>query len=92
MALKKTKSWLEYVVNVLKTSKIDELVKGGHTMVESNLTCPECSHIQSIEMPTDYCLFFHQCNNCKITLKPKKGDCCVFCSYGDKLCPPKGGC
>jgi hypothetical protein len=21
-------------------------------------------------------------------LRPKKGDCCVFCSYGSVLCPP----
>ncbi|MGJ0427313.1 GDCCVxC domain-containing (seleno)protein [Methylocystis sp.] len=21
-------------------------------------------------------------------LKPKAGDCCIFCSYGDMPCPP----
>jgi hypothetical protein len=21
-------------------------------------------------------------------LRPKTGDCCVFCSYGDMKCPP----
>lgn len=21
---------------------------------------------------------------------PKPGDCCVFCSYGDEVCPPRG--
>jgi hypothetical protein len=27
-------------------------------------------------------------------LRPKPGDCCVFCSYGDMKCPPMqgGGC
>ncbi len=24
-----------------------------------------------------------------VTLVPKKGDCCVFCSYADTKCPPR---
>lgn len=28
------------------------------------------------------------CPNCNQLLKPKEGDCCVFCSYGDIPCPP----
>ncbi len=38
-------------------------------------------------MPTDSCLFFYGCSNCKQILKSKKGDCCVFCSYGSVKCP-----
>jgi hypothetical protein len=26
---------------------------------------------------------------CGQRLKPKPGDCCVFCSYGDIVCPPR---
>jgi hypothetical protein len=39
-------------------------------------------------MPTDACQFFYQCINCQTVLKPKRGDCCVFCSYGSVPCPP----
>lgn len=39
-------------------------------------------------MPTDACLFFHECNSCHTLLRPKVGDCCVFCSYGSVPCPP----
>lgn len=39
-------------------------------------------------MPTDACVFFHDCGGCGAKLKPKPGDCCVFCSYGTVPCPP----
>ena len=39
-------------------------------------------------MPTDACVHFYQCKGCGALLKPKDGDCCVFCSYGDAPCPP----
>lgn len=39
-------------------------------------------------MPTDSCEWFHECINCHTLLKPKPGDCCVFCSYGSVPCPP----
>ena len=55
----------------------------------ATLTCPECGFQEDLEMPTDYCQFFHNCSNCKTVLRPKAGDDCVFCSYSDKLCPPK---
>ncbi|MFL3662119.1 MAG: GDCCVxC domain-containing (seleno)protein, partial [Polaribacter sp.] len=32
--------------------------------------------------------FFYACTHCKTVLKPKAGDCCVFCSYGTVPCPP----
>jgi hypothetical protein len=32
--------------------------------------------------------FFYECKGCGALLKPKAGDCCVFCSYGDVPCPP----
>lgn len=39
-------------------------------------------------MPTNACVFFHECADCKLLLRPKDGDCCVFCSYGSVPCPP----
>lgn len=55
--------------------------------LQSVLKCPECGYEKEETMPTDSCLFFYECTNCKIMLKPKSGDCCVFCSYGSVLCP-----
>lgn len=54
----------------------------------SILTCPECGCASQEEMPMDACIFFHRCVGCGKTLKPKPGDCCVFCSYGSVPCPP----
>jgi hypothetical protein len=53
----------------------------------STITCPECGHKKIEEMPTNACQFFYECENCKAVLKPKKGDCCVYCSYGSVACP-----
>lgn len=57
-------------------------------ILESTLTCPDCG-TQAVEaMPTDACLYFYTCTDCGSRLKPKHGDCCVFCSYGSVPCPP----
>ncbi len=57
--------------------------------LSSKIKCPECGFEKEETMPTNYCLFFYTCTKCKSMLKPKKGDCCVFCSYGTVKCPPK---
>jgi len=57
-------------------------------VLESTLSCPACGHPVRETMPTDACLFFYDCPGCGARLKPKAGDCCVFCSYGDTPCPP----
>ena len=56
--------------------------------ITSTLTCPECGHQKTETMPTDACLFYYECEGCKTLLKPRAGDCCVFCSYGTVACPP----
>ena len=56
--------------------------------LKSIITCPECGFQKEETMPTDACQFFYTCENCATTLKPKKGDCCVYCSYGSVACPP----
>ena len=64
----------------------------------STLTCPECGQARAETMPTDACQRFYDCTHCGALLKPKPGDCCVFCSWGDVPCPPvqaeggSGGC
>lgn len=55
---------------------------------KSTITCPECDYKKEEAMPEDACQYFYQCENCKKILKPKPGDCCVFCSYGTVHCPP----
>ncbi len=54
----------------------------------STITCPLCGHRSTEEMPTDACQFFYDCKGCGAVLRPKPGDCCVYCSYGDVKCPP----
>ena len=57
-------------------------------VLHSAITCPECGHIKVEMMPTDACQFFYDCTGCGAVLRPKPGDCCVFCSYGSVPCPP----
>lgn len=54
----------------------------------STLTCPECGHTETETMPTNMCQWFYDCKGCGAVLKPKTGDCCVYCSYGTVPCPP----
>jgi hypothetical protein len=58
-------------------------------ILESTLRCPNCGKESTETMPTDACQFFYECPACKTVLRPKPGDCCVFCSYGTNPCPPK---
>lgn len=57
-------------------------------MIDSTITCPVCGFTKSETMPTDACQVRYQCLQCGELLKPKPGDCCVFCSYGSVPCPP----
>lgn len=61
---------------------------GKDVELRSTITCPNCGHKKEEFMPTDACQFFYECENCKQVLKPKPGDCCVYCSYGTVKCPP----
>ncbi|MAP22604.1 MULTISPECIES: GDCCVxC domain-containing (seleno)protein [Alteromonas] len=54
----------------------------------STLTCPECGHVSQETMPINACQWFYECVACKTLLKPKAGDCCVYCSFGTVKCPP----
>jgi hypothetical protein len=55
----------------------------------SVITCPQCGTARREEMPTDACQYFYECTGCHAILKPRTGDCCVYCSYGSVKCPPK---
>jgi hypothetical protein len=65
-------------------------VKGGPQLYDSlstRIKCPVCSYEKTEQMPTDVCLLRYKCDSCKAEMHPADGDCCVFCSYGDKKCP-----
>ncbi|HJZ39217.1 MAG TPA: GDCCVxC domain-containing (seleno)protein [Bacteroidales bacterium] len=57
-------------------------------ILKSVITCPACRHTKEETMLTDSCQFIYECVNCKTLLRPKEGDCCVYCSYGSVPCPP----
>jgi predicted SprT family Zn-dependent metalloprotease len=57
-------------------------------ILESVITCPHCATAKAEAMPVDACRYFYNCTGCGQRLRPKRGDCCVFCSYGTVPCPP----
>ena len=56
-------------------------------ILESVITCPHCRTSKAETIPTDACRFFYVCKGCGVELRPKQGDCCVFCSYGSVPSP-----
>jgi len=57
-------------------------------LIRSVITCPHCGTSADESMPVNACVRFYECAGCGRLLKPKPGDCCVFCSYGSVPCPP----
>ena len=53
---------------------------------QSIITCPNCGFQKEETMREDSCQFFYECEKCKSVLRPKKGDCCVYCSFGSVKC------
>ena len=60
----------------------------NEAVLASTITCPVCGYVKDEIMPTDACQWFYECDRCHVMLKPKPGDCCVFCSYATLPCPP----
>jgi hypothetical protein len=56
--------------------------------LRSEISCPDCGFRSTEEMPRDACVVFYECKGCRKVLRPLKGDCCVFCSFGSVKCPP----
>lgn len=57
-------------------------------VLQSTMTCPQCGFARDETMPTDACAYFWECPGCGALIRPKAGDCCVYCSYGTVPCPP----
>ena len=58
-------------------------------ILEAVVTCPLCGTQARKTMPEDACLYAYRCTGCGERLTRRNGDCCVFCSYSDQVCPPK---
>jgi hypothetical protein len=58
-------------------------------VTEATITCPVCGFTKLEVMPLDACQHSYRCEECGAMLNPRPGDCCVFCSYADVVCPPK---
>lgn len=78
------------IVSILNyyESRIFKLMNNTEIFLTSTITCPNCGYQKTENMPTDACQYFYECTNCKTMLKPRQGDCCVYCSYGTVPCPP----
>src|SRR5687768_9972035 len=59
-----------------------------HMADQSEVRCPACGHRECFSMPENACVVMLDCPACGERLRPKPGDCCVFCSYGSTRCPP----
>ena len=55
--------------------------------LQSTVKCPKCAFEVVETMPTDRCQVLYRCKNCGNVMRPKEGDCCIFCSYGSVKCP-----
>ena len=77
------------LLRVLPAGKVatDCGMLNGMADLSVSITCPACQQAASATMPDDRCVVSYECPSCGTTLRPLAGDCCVFCSYGDKRCP-----
>lgn len=71
-----------------RSCKTCSTYNGKKVALVSTITCPFCGHKSEETMPTDACVYFYECQHCKVRLKPLPADCCVYCSYGTMKCPP----
>ena len=79
--------WNHKRIKMHGSCNISMVYYGKTVELKSTITCPNCGHKKTELMPTDACQYFYECENCKQVIKPKEGDCCVYCSYGTVKCP-----
>lgn len=74
--------------NPMDTSCTNDSTKtDGEVVMQSEITCPKCGHKAMEIMPTDVCVIKYNCKKCGEEMRPKEGDCCVFCTHGTHKCP-----
>ncbi|WP_370629127.1 GDCCVxC domain-containing (seleno)protein [Polynucleobacter sp. 15G-AUS-farblos] len=54
--------------------------------LSSKITCPHCNATEVLSIPKGSSQHLYRCMMCSAILKPKSGDCCIFCSFGDLDC------
>ena len=57
-------------------------------ILDSIVTCPHCSRPHEARMAEDSCKISADCPSCGREIRPKAGQCCVYCSWGSVPCPP----
>ena len=82
------KNFSEYSIRFKNYDWTQELKNyTSQSITHSIISCPNWGHKKAETMPTDARQFFYKCENCKTTLRPNQGDCCVYCTYGTVKCP-----
>ncbi len=76
----------------LSRSKIDSAIapiirRKVSLYLTALMTCPACGFQKEETMPEAYFETDYTCTSCKLILKPKVGDDCVYCSYSNTVCP-----
>lgn len=71
--------------------ELDETVRPSVAalVTEATITCPICGFSKREVMPVDACQRSYPCEGCQTMLNTRPGDCCIFCSYADVVCPPE---
>ncbi|WP_285896681.1 GDCCVxC domain-containing (seleno)protein [Polynucleobacter corsicus] len=54
--------------------------------VLTTITCPDCCGQETLEISQGYSQHLYRCPSCSTILKPRSGDCCIFCSFGSQDC------
>ncbi|WP_370652568.1 GDCCVxC domain-containing (seleno)protein [Polynucleobacter sp.] len=65
---------------------VNTLSQNQHSII----TCPNCQGHEILEIPQGYPQHLYRCPSCSIILKPKSGDCCIFCSFANVDCSSSG--
>ena len=53
------------------------------------LKCPACGFTKEETMPARGVESRYQCVQCGVWMETKTGECCVFCSHSNMICPPE---
>ena len=69
---------------------VDDVESWAATRIGNAKDNPPAMAIIDGETGAYQCMcLFPRMRGCRVRLRPKPGDCCVFCSYGSVRCPPK---
>jgi hypothetical protein len=58
-------------------------------VLTTRVVCPSCGYAAEERMPVNACRYFYRCEGCGVLMKPRPGDCCVYCSFGEMPCPDR---